>query len=514
MEGTHNFPYHVLKGVSSEVASQEEVVYSVLDGQQRLTALNLALGGKDKGNRYFVKLGEIAAEGVVDEDHFGYESRKKWVTKYPTVEDEAAAGVIALDDLLEEASFFKWVNALPDSADRDKIIDTRKSKLGGLVNYQFPATVIRRDAPLDVLTNIFVTINQHGVKLSVFDLMVAKTWLDPLTNPPGYDLRRIWDSYVDPDTMAIPRLANYGVDEVTTLRAVKLGAHEGDRPAKSVSNSEIINIDANAVRSHFSRAAKDIDKVLAFLHERAGIIPETLPSEAGLLPIVYVVGRHPAALSGDAATRILSWFWAGAFLERYGRGGTNTLIVRDSHALYDWVVGGGDEPGWIQGFWSQFNPAEDLIQPQSGHEVLLHAILALQTHLGAQDWIEGDAISSRGRQPAKDGTKPVTSLHEHHIFPSAAALPVGDRESHPDNELAKDQSVVLNRALILASSNQKFGATPPSAIHGLGADLDMVVTHCIDVDTLSDWPAFVKNRVALLTEAIETVLPRSNAAAT
>lgn len=103
------------------------------------------------------------------------------------------AAFITVDALVSEAQWLAWVSALPAGADRDAIADARRNQLGGLTSYSFPVAIVSRHAPLEVLTSIFVTINQQGLRLSVFDLMVAKSWLDPQRSPPGFDLRERWN---------------------------------------------------------------------------------------------------------------------------------------------------------------------------------------------------------------------------------------------------------------------------------------------------------------------------------
>src|SRR5205814_910655 len=130
-------------------------------------------------------------------------------------------------------------------------------------------------------------------------------------------------------------IANFDINEVTPLRLAKLLAS----PTGSVSNAEIIELSGADIRTHLPDALKALDSTLRFLHSHAGIVPESLPTETGMLPLAYVVAQRPALLRSQHRQRLLSWFWASTFLQRYGRGGTNTLVVADSNEIYNWLLG-------------------------------------------------------------------------------------------------------------------------------------------------------------------------------
>lgn len=256
MEGDRGFPSAALTGVTEGVAA--EVDYSILDGQQRLTALYLTLNGLHPRHIFTVSIGMIAHRGDALEEDFEFMTRRRWADTYPTVRDQAAAGVIAIDALVSEAQWLAWVAELGPEQDRDAIADARRNQLGGLVSYQFPVAIVSRHAPLEVLTSIFVTINQQGLRLSIFDLMVAKSWLDPSSNPPaGFDLRQRWNAAIGAESN-LPQhtyLANFGIDDVLPLRLIKLLT----APTGSVANAEIVSLDGGDIRTHIDDALTAMD---------------------------------------------------------------------------------------------------------------------------------------------------------------------------------------------------------------------------------------------------------------
>lgn len=501
MDGDRGFPSNTLYGVEAD--PPDSVVYSALDGQQRLTALYLTLNGLHPRHQFFVHLGRVAERGEAHEDDFEFWTKKKWRDRYGSTAAEAAAGVIALDELISDAQFYGWISTR--AGETGDLIEARQQQLGGLVSYQFPVSIISKDAPLEVLTNVFVTINQQGQRLSVFDLMVAKTWLDELSEPPGFDLRQVWLGAIGTADAAATseHIRDFRVDEVTPLRLTKLLVN----PVGSTGNAQIIELGAADVRSNYGTALNAIDAALTLLVEYAAVIPESLPSETGMLPIAYLLARDPgAAASPERRDKLLRWFWASTFLQKYGRGGTNTILGPDSTELYNWVVGNEREPIWISDFWPSFPPSA-LLEPQATNEVILRGLLSLQNLNSAVDWDTGEEIRSLGRAPVDGGTRPVSRLDQHHVFPSENPLPDFGGALNTGELIPEDAELVLNRVLILNSTNQSVHATPPSGLAGRGIDLTKVASHLINTNTLASWDGFVRDRVDRVRAAIAQVLP-------
>jgi hypothetical protein len=283
----------------------------------------------------------------------------------------------------------------------------------------------------------------------------------------------------------------------------------------SVANASIIELSGADVRTHFDSAISALEETLKFLEAEAGVIPECLPSETGILPIAYVAKHRPRVLLDQTdKDRLLRWFWAATFLQRYGRGGTNTRVVQDSTDLYNWVIGTEAEPSWITSFWSAFQPAA-LLEAQPTNEVLLRGILALQNLSGAIDWSTGDEIRTRGRQPRAGAAKPTSILEQHHVYPSENELPgTGGRlTDEPQSDLIPaDTDMIVNRVLLLESTNQSLHATPPSSLAERGIELGAVATHLIDPETLTSWDEFVRDRIKKIEASVEAQLPKPVAA--
>ncbi len=507
MQGTRGFPSLPLHLVDAPAA---DPVYSILDGQQRLTALYLTLRGRHPRHTFFVNVGKVAAEREATEDDFGYWTNRQWNDTYPTTAQRAQAGMIGVHELRSDNLFFEWIAALPAGIPPEPIFEARNSTLAGLLNYQFPVSVVSAEAPVEVLTSVFVTINQQGLRLGVFDLMVAKSWVDPAVAAPGFDLRDQWDRAIaagrhEHAPATHPKIRDFDLSGVVVLRLIKLLA---DPAAGNVANAGIMELSGPDVRTHLHPALDALEQTLTFVEADAGAIPEALPSQTGVLPMAYVLARSPEALSdANRHAKLLRWFWSSTFLQRYGRGGTNTLVVADVTEIEGWILGEEPEPAWIANFWSDFTEAS-LLETETTNEVLLRGIFCLQNLTGAVDWKEGELLRSLGRAPVAGSTKPVSRLHQHHVFPSDNPLPDPGGGLESGEVIPDVHDLVVNRALLLDTTNSFLQAVPPSALEERGIDLALVETHQIDKTTLGSWSDFVRARVESIRDALAGQLPR------
>ena len=91
--------------------------------------------------------------------------------------------------------------------------------------------------------------------------------------------------------------------------------------------------------------------------------------------------------------------------------------------------------------------------------------------------------------------------------PTNALPDARGRLSRGGPEIPNDHDIVINRALLLDSTNSNLQAVPPRAIEDRGIDLSLVETHLIDLTTLSSSKEFVRARVRDLRAKLEELLP-------
>src|ERR1035441_6051236 len=151
-----------LGGVFLPETPKGDAVKYVLDGQQRLTSLFVTLKGltinreehQEDFSQFWVDLTVEEREEIILMEAEGRDENK----------------IIQLKDLL--SGDFAYLASFPKELQEK--IRTYKNRIE---SYQFSAVLIK-DAPIDVATEIFTRLNVGGEPLSVFEIMVAKTY-DP-----------------------------------------------------------------------------------------------------------------------------------------------------------------------------------------------------------------------------------------------------------------------------------------------------------------------------------------------
>jgi hypothetical protein len=526
MEGDREFPSRTLRGVDEEVGA---VTYSVLDGQQRLTALYRAFFDRDPKRVFFFRVGKYAREREITDESFGHVTRGTWdricpdlprqadparrvaPTGRPTrpalelVEEER---IVTLKTYLDDNEWEAWLGSVPDEQ-KDELRAVRGPLAARLGAYQFPATLIDEADNEDTLTSLFVTVNLRQRILGTFDLVVAKSW-----RRDGFDLRQRWfdatgrDREGEPGAEATyPALRDFGVDPELLLRLLALRAGRD-----STSKAVLVGLAPDFVRANAGGALKALDGSLRFLKAHAGVIPESLPSDTLVLPVASALVDKPGLTRGEESqARLLQWFWAATFGQRYGRGGTNTLVVGDARELASWVDGEGDEPEAIKRFSFK---RSDLFDEVTGNEMLLAGTFCLENLVGARDWVEGTLISESGRKPREGGGEPSSILGRHHVFPQDANREwIAESRTGDDSPLPWDDpsfdplSIVANRALLLSSTNSEVGSHSPASVETVDSvRTEYLTTYLMSWDSDRVFEPFIVARASRIATRLRETL--------
>ena len=154
-----------LGGMPLPETPKGDAVKYVLDGQQRLTSLFVTLKGltiereeqPEDFSQFWVDLTVNEDEEIILMESAGHDEK----------------GIIQLKDLL--SGDFAYLASFPKELQEK--IRTYKNRIE---SYQFSA-ILMKDAAIDVATEVFTRLNTGGQLLSVFEIMVAKTY-DPEKN--------------------------------------------------------------------------------------------------------------------------------------------------------------------------------------------------------------------------------------------------------------------------------------------------------------------------------------------
>jgi len=137
--------------------------------------------------------------------------------------------------------------------------------------------------------------------------------------------------------------------------------------------------------------------------------------------------------------KINKWFWSVIFTERYS-GSTETKQTRDFKDLVVWLKDSNKIPEAVRDMENKLDTMKiDTRYPGSS---IYKGIFNLLFKNGAWDFYEKDRI----RYSVKD-------LEDHHIFP---------RKFLENKNVKVDKDVVLNRTLILSTTNKRISKKAPS----------------------------------------------------
>lgn len=139
----------------------------LIDGQQRITALSTALNRVEIVNdsyqkeRIVISFNPLTQEFKVKDR--GTERGKEWITD---IADAMDAGRRFINTYLD-------LNGIEDDNEADKISD-RIEKLKQIKNADIGNITLDANLPIDIVTEIFIRINDAGVKLSQADFTMSK----------------------------------------------------------------------------------------------------------------------------------------------------------------------------------------------------------------------------------------------------------------------------------------------------------------------------------------------------
>ncbi len=293
--------------------------YSVLDGQQRLTSLYHSF--YDKGDVIYAVAWNEESDEM--EDCLRSYSRRQWqASKLDSVYQQAKRGLLPISALKTPSDFFQWrdeaIETLPEEQrDRARQLVTSfyKKNLSSAHDYEFPAVILESNLAPEAIARIFERVNRTGLKLDVFDLMVAKTFVS------DWNLREQWQEC----RVRYPIVAEYLDDDgVPLLEAIAL-RQKGD-----VRKSAVLSLDAAHIRERWLCAEEAAASAVEFLRDDCGAIrPNFVPYRA---MISLLIALEMEGNLREQKSQIVEWFVKASFDESFDVA-SNTRIVSHFRAL-------------------------------------------------------------------------------------------------------------------------------------------------------------------------------------
>lgn len=418
--------------------------YLVLDGQQRLTSLYQALYGTGD-YLFYVNLKDLV-DGKGIEEAFFYENRKKAIDRYGSIKKQAEKRILPLSVLFGDEGFHAWLDQIDDALNQDEnskglpseerksIRNAYENSVAPIVNYEFPVVTLTNNPSLEAVCTIFETLNNTGVRLSVFDLLSARYFAE------GYNLRELWEK----DLAATKYLDLFEIDPYYILQVIC------SQVTNSVKRSDVLNLKAPKVVEAWDDAIWGMEEFLSMLYLECGVLtPELLSYNTIVIPAAAIFMKN-RGLKGVAwvnfRPKIKRWYWCSVFGQTYESSPTSQSIT-DISQFQTWLDG-GEPPQSVANF--AFN-SSDLYKITTKQRAVYRGLMCLLLRTPSLDF---------------HTTKPITTallkqriVDDHHIFPKAYLAEASQGNPRFDTI---EVDCVLNRTLIDKETNQRIGKNPPS----------------------------------------------------
>lgn len=430
-------------GIELPRTPKGDFIQYVIDGQQRLTTLFASLKG--------LKIQRVDHEEDYSEFYIDLVAKEDEQIVLTDRDDTDHHKLIKLSDLLH--------GKLKIFASYSEVFQERIQKYKDRLNaYQFSAVLIK-DAPIDVATEIFTRLNVGGKPLTVFEIMVAKTF----DSRRDFDLAEKYDELIsDLETV------DYGtVPESVVLQTISMLL------AKECRKKDILKLDRKKVIDIWPRVVDAIKSTVDYFRNYYRIpVSYLIPYPNLIVPFSYYFYKKKDKPTGDRQKYLEDFFWRVALGGRYSQSVEGRLaqdinkiekIIKGDIPKYDWAVDTSSEfirsNGW-------FSLGRSFIK----------GMLCLLAHREPKSFIDNSVI-----RISNDWLKQANSKNYHHFFPRAYLKKKGVEENdinHIANITIVDD--FLNKREIRAQAPTKYMKTFKKKNPDLARCMK---THLINIET-------------------------------
>ncbi|MCH8062131.1 MAG: DUF262 domain-containing protein [Chloroflexi bacterium] len=367
-----------------------DYIHYVLDGQQRMTSLFATVKGleMERDNRVD-DFSQVCIDLDADED------RDRVITDVTGKEPQT---YISVRDLL--SAEFVALARYPEKYHSK--MQQYKSTLEG---YSFSVIVVP-EAPIDVATEIFTRINVSGTPLSVFEIMVAKTYSAELNFDLGEQTASLLDDLDDVGFGTIPDIV-----VLQTVAAIMV---------KECSKKEILKLDKEGFIDTWPRAVDAIKNTVDFFRSYFKIpASQLLPYKALVVPFAYFFSIHQNKPSGDIQKYLVDFFWRVSLGGHYSQS-LETRLAQDIRRI-DTIIKGN-----LPKYDYPINTTKDFIMENGWFNTgrsFIKAILCLLASQRPRSFLDNSEVFV-----SNDWLKRANSRNYHHFFPRAYLKRQGEEE--------------------------------------------------------------------------------------
>lgn len=372
-------------GIELPEPTPGDFVYFVLDGQQRLTSLFASLKGIT-----------VKRENGVGDDYS---------KMYVDLEADEDSQLVVLDiENRKDKSYIKLKDLLYGGLSllasypveyHSRIDEYRKR----IESYLF-SIISLNEATLDVATEVFTRINVGGKPLTLFEIMVAKT----------YDSERNFDlSEKFQELIERLRPLNYEtISDATVLQCISIFIK------KDCTRKEILKLSKTEFIDTWDKGVDAIEATIEYFRNYYRIpVSQLLPYNALIVPFAYFFYHNIDKPTGVKQKYLQDYFWRCALSGRFSSSVETKLgqdirridsILREELPKYDWTIDITEE-GIINHGW--FSAGRSYIK----------AILCVYAYHQPKSFNDGSLVNI-----SNYWLKQANSKNYHHFFPKAYLL--------------------------------------------------------------------------------------------
>lgn len=457
MENNDAYSCRAIDGAPDSITKESKDQDLILDGQQRITSCYRAFYGtldKDAKNpgRYYFKYKDYVAmrlvgetpDGSSIEDLFEFIKPTKVKKSLKTMAAEIAAGLLPLDIILQERdgyNYAKWLgqyNFSEAQGSQEKYeklssisSEFQVSLVERVTGYQVNYEKITRETNADVICTIFETINTTGVKLTVFDLLVAKCFKGKV------NLRELLEDAVE-NRKWISRFDPTG-KEIATVQLPRI---LGQMIKKECKKSVLLGLDAGDIARQWYTAVEGLERALEALHTRYGsLTAEWIPSTDIITPLAVIL--VDPRFKSEHHMLLEKWYWRSIF-GQYFRGAPETKIarsVREILAHDGWLGDGTVDPDAVLSYQFPSSSIDEATKNTTVYKGLMTLMISRNAYdLGYE------------RKPLRE--LPESEVHDHHVFPQKFLKDNGIK--------GVEANQILNRMPIWKTTNERISSYAPN----------------------------------------------------
>lgn len=453
----------------------EKAIY-LLDGQQRTTALLLAFTDKAvyQGSHARKKLN---VDIYLDTEYTGDDPELRWVLGDEKVLDSENGDTLLLGELSQEeifrkykARFVKIKHAYNWSKASATILPTMDNDANLFVAYNNKVQEIQKNVlyrrvhdieqqgMLEQVLEVFERLNTMNTRLSIFDIMVAKTYRK--IGDDFFDLRTYLSVLNYEGNVKADYFQNFK-DDGLVLDGVKPKLEDGDMLAiitillkQEYLQISVLKLKADELIAKVKYVHDSFHQILSMMKQQYFIEEAELFKYQPMFKFLAGFYGHYGSIDLEKQIFLCRWFWNTLLKNRYP-GAQNQRIARDlkyttenslSVALENMMLDNTRNFLNIQIAKPDTPIYFDAYKSASSRQIY-RAMLLLLKSKNARDFYNGLV-------PAKNATIQYT-LEEHHIFPENSEIGKQIRQKYAEHKYYDIINNIANIALLTKETNNK-----------------------------------------------------------